>query len=75
MHEWLLQEFFVNIFSFVAPPLTRLLYKETKCNWSEHCEESFNKIKNMLVNAPVLCTPDFGKKFNLYVEASHEGVG
>jgi len=51
---------FCNNFSVVALPLTRLLSKKAKFKFNEHCEEAFKKIKNMLVNSPVLSMPDYG---------------
>ena len=36
---------FVERFSAIATPLTRLLKKETKFEWTEKCEESFQELK------------------------------
>ena len=66
---------FCKNFSDVAMPLTQLLGKKSKFCWSEKCNEAFNEIKNMLVNAPVLRMPDYSKPFILYVDASQCGVG
>ena len=66
---------FCKNFSDVAMPLTKLLAKKSKFCWSEKCDEAFNEIKNMLVNAPVLRMPDYSKPFMLYVDASQWGVG
>lgn len=66
---------FCNNFSVVALPMTRLLSKKEKFIWNEHCQRSFSKIKELLITAPVLITPDFNEPFKLYVDASHEGIG
>ena len=66
---------FCKNFSDVAMPLTRLLAKKSKFQWDAKCEESFQKIKDMLVNAPVLHMPDCNKPFLLYIDASQYGVG
>lgn len=66
---------FCKNFSDVAMPLTNLLAKKSKFCWNEKCNEAFNEIKKMLVNAPVLRMPDYEKPFVLYVDASQNGVG
>ena len=66
---------FCKNFSDVAMPLTKLLSKKSKFKWDEKCQEAFQKIKNMLVSAPVLRIPDFDKSFILYVDASQVGIG
>ena len=66
---------FCKNFSAVALPLTRLLSKKVKFSWNSHCEEAFKKIKEMLINAPILRIPDYEKAFKLYVDASHDGIG
>ena len=66
---------FCKNFSVVALPLTRLLSKKVKFNWNCHCEEAFKKIKEMLINIPILRIPDYDKPFKLYVDASHDGIG
>ena len=41
---------------------------------SDKCEESFQKIKSMLVSAPLLVPPDLDKVF-LWVDACEDGFG
>ena len=62
-------------FSTVVGPLTNLLQKRAAYEWSELCEDSFKKIKSVLISSPVLSTPDFSKQFKLTVDASDIGVG
>jgi len=50
---------FCKNFSLVAEPLTRLLRKEQKYLWDKKCIDAFQKIKGLLMCAPVLVTPDF----------------
>ena len=66
---------FCNKFSDIAVPLTNLLGKGAKFVWSEQCQTAFDKVKAVLVNAPVLVAPDFDKPFNVAVDASDVGVG
>ena len=41
-------------FSVIASPLTRLLRKGIKFEWSDKCHNSFEQLKEMLVEALVL---------------------
>src|SRR3954464_12210342 len=49
---------FVENFSKVAKPLTELLKKDKKFEWTPKCEESFQELKRRLTSAPVLAPPD-----------------
>ena len=51
-------------YSTIAAPLTDLLKKGVKFVWSDSCHESFNKIKALLINEPILQAPDFKKLLN-----------
>ena len=62
-------------FSVVAEPLTSLLQKREKFIWSKECQKAFEKIKSLLLSAPVLKAPDFEKPFKLQVDASDVGIG
>ena len=66
---------FVEGFSRLAAPLTRLTKKNEKFVWSEQCDESFKWLKEKLVSAPVLALPESGKEFTVYSDASIQGLG
>ena len=66
---------FVENFSKVAKPLTELLKKDKKFEWTPQCEFSFQKLKRRLTSAPVLVPPDFSKDFVIYCDASRQGLG
>jgi hypothetical protein len=55
--------------------MTELLKKEKKFEWTEACEASFQDLKQSLVTAPVLCLPDILKDFQVYCDASRQGLG
>ena len=55
-------------------PMTELLKKEKKYEWTEACETRFQELEKRLVSAPVLCLPDLEKDFQVYCDASHRGV-
>ena len=52
---------FVKGFSMIATPMTRLLQKDVKFEWSEKCQKSFDQLKALLTKAPVLVQPESGK--------------
>ena len=62
-------------FSTIASPLTRLLKKGIKFEWTDKCQNSFEKLKWMVVEAPVLTHPASGKEYTLYSDASGNGLG
>ena len=56
---------FVRGFSIIASPLTKLLRKGIKFEWTDKCQNSFEQLKGMLVEAPVLTQPTSGKRVYL----------
>ena len=66
---------FVRGFSVIASPLTKLLRKGIKFEWTDKCQNSFEQLKGMLVEAPVLTQPTSGKEYTLYSDASCTGLG
>ncbi|KAG8485970.1 hypothetical protein CXB51_019321 [Gossypium anomalum] len=66
---------FVNGFSIIVAPITRLLQKDVKFEWTEECQQSFEELKKLLTEAPVLVQPESGKEFVVYSDASLNGLG
>jgi hypothetical protein len=66
---------FVEGFSSIARPLTQLLKKDKKFEWTPKCEESFQELKKRLVTAPILTMPDITKNFDVYCDTSKLGLG
>ncbi|KAI5338241.1 hypothetical protein L3X38_017512 [Prunus dulcis] len=66
---------FVEGFSLIAAPLTRLTRKEVAFEWTEECEQSFQELKKRLTTAPVLALPDNAGNFVIYSDASLQGLG
>ena len=66
---------FCHNFATIAAPLTELLQKKQKFMWTPNCQAAFEKIKAVLLMAPVLRAPDFSKLFKLFVDASDIAVG
>ncbi|KAK9010290.1 hypothetical protein V6N11_036801 [Hibiscus sabdariffa] len=66
---------FVSGFSKVASPLTKLLQKGVKYEWSDARQQAFEKLKEALTNTPVLIQPVPGKEFVVYSDALYVGLG
>jgi hypothetical protein len=79
---------FIENFSKIAKPMTELLKNNTKFEWSEACERSFEELKRGLTTTPVLTLPIFrriswytvmlqskGKSCGLCFEVAEEARG
>ena len=62
-------------FSVIASWLTKLLRKRIKFKWTNKYQNSFEQLKGMLVEAPILTQPTLGKEYTLYSDASSIGLG
>ena len=65
---------FVEGFSRIATPLTRLTRKNAKFDQTKECERSFQELKQRSVSAPVLTIPSSSCGFVIYSDASHKGL-
>nr|GFD14289.1 putative reverse transcriptase domain-containing protein [Tanacetum cinerariifolium] len=66
---------FVEGFSRLALPLTKLMHKGEKFVWNEEREKSFEELKHRLVSAPVLTLSSGSGGFHIYSDASKKGIG
>ncbi|KAM2498526.1 hypothetical protein PS1_040776 [Malus domestica] len=66
---------FVKDFSVIALPLTRLTLKDVKFEWDDNCEQNFQQLKYYLTHAPVLALPDDSGNYEVYSDASLNGLG
>jgi ribonuclease HI len=66
---------FIEVFSKIARPMTMLLHKDKKFEWTNACERCFCELKRKLTTAPVLILPDIHKNFTIYCDASRQGLG
>nr|GFC63171.1 DNA/RNA polymerases superfamily protein [Tanacetum cinerariifolium] len=64
---------FVEGFSRLALPLTKLIRKGEKFVWNEEREKSFEELKQCLVSTPVLTLPSGSGGFQIYSDASKKG--
>ena len=66
---------FVKGFYVIASSLTKLLRKGVKFEWDDKCQSSFEQLKKILVEAPVLIQPTLGREYAMYSDASKIGLG
>ena len=66
---------FIPNYSEEAAPLRNLLEKETEWHWEESQEKSFQHLKSMVTNSPVLQFFDPQKSTRISVDASSSGMG
>jgi hypothetical protein len=66
---------FIEGFSKISKPMTELLEKDRKFEWTPTCEASFQELKKRLTTAPILVMPDMEKSFSIYCDASGQGLG
>nr|GEW92237.1 reverse transcriptase domain-containing protein [Tanacetum cinerariifolium] len=66
---------FIEGFSKIAKPMTKLTQKGIKFDWGEKEENAFQLIKQKLYSAPILALPEGSKDFVVYCDASHKGLG
>nr|GEV28870.1 reverse transcriptase domain-containing protein [Tanacetum cinerariifolium] len=66
---------FIQDFSKIARPMTRLLEKETPFVFSKECVDAFDTLKKKLTEAPILVVPDWNLPFELMCDASDFAIG
>ena len=66
---------FVENFSKIVAPLTRLTQKNVKFVWSDAYESSFKELKERLTTTPVLALSNGTDGYIVYYDASRVGLG
>lgn len=66
---------FIPNFSSVCSPLSQLQQKDMKWNWGIEQQKAFEKMKELMITAPILMIPDDRKTFIVNTDASDIGVG
>ena len=66
---------FIEDFSRLAVPMTRLILKEVKFEWNDPCEKAFQELKRRLTSTPILIVPGRGQRYIVYCDASKDGLG
>jgi len=66
---------FIKDFSRIARPLTALLCKEVKFEFTQECHDAFQQIKQALISAPIVQPPDWDLPFEVMCDVSDFAVG
>ena len=66
---------FIEDFSRLAAPMTRLTRKKVKFDWDDRYKEAFQELKRRLTIAPILIVSDKGQGYTVYCDASRAGLG
>ena len=66
---------FISQLTAICELLFKLLSKNQSVCWNEDCQESFGRIKQCLMNPPVLMPPVPGRPLILYITILDESMG
>jgi hypothetical protein len=66
---------FIEGFSKISKPMTELLEKDKKFEWTSGCKASLHELKKQLTTALILVMPDMERPFSNYCDASGQGLG
>nr|GFB22440.1 putative reverse transcriptase domain-containing protein [Tanacetum cinerariifolium] len=66
---------FIEGFSKIAKPMTKLTQKKVMFDWGDKQEAAFQLLKQKLCSAPILALPEGAKDFVAYCDASHKSLG
>nr|GEW54197.1 hypothetical protein [Tanacetum cinerariifolium] len=66
---------FIEGFSKIAKPMTKLTQKKVKFKWGDKQEAAFQLLKQKLYSAPILALPEGSEDFIVYCDASIKGLG
>ncbi|XP_058192068.1 uncharacterized mitochondrial protein AtMg00860-like [Rhododendron vialii] len=65
---------FIQDFSILAKPMTRLTQKGVKFEWSKAFENTFQELKKRLTSAPILIISKQNIGYTVYCGASKDGL-
>ncbi|GJZ48224.1 putative reverse transcriptase domain-containing protein [Tanacetum coccineum] len=66
---------FIEGFSKIAKPMTKLTQKKVKFEWGDKQETAFQLLKQKLYSAPILALPKGSEDFIVYCDALIKGFG
>nr|GFC36376.1 reverse transcriptase domain-containing protein [Tanacetum cinerariifolium] len=64
---------FIEGFSKIAKPMTKLTQKKVKFKWGDKQEAAFQLLKQKFCNAPILALPEGSEDFIVYCDALNKG--
>nr|GEZ81889.1 putative reverse transcriptase domain-containing protein [Tanacetum cinerariifolium] len=66
---------FIEGFSKIAKPMTKITQKKVKFEWGDKQEAAFQLLKQRLCSAPILALPEESEDFIVYCDASNKRLG
>ncbi|GKA87533.1 putative reverse transcriptase domain-containing protein [Tanacetum coccineum] len=66
---------FIEGFSLISKPLTKLTQKNKKYEWGTEEDEAFHTLKQKLCSSLILALLEGNENFVVYCDASHKGYG
>ena len=66
---------FIRNFAKIAKPITMLTRMDVKFEWKEIHQNTFTKLKEAIIQAPILRYPDTTKPYIVYTDASDDACG
>nr|GFB80044.1 retrotransposon protein, putative, Ty3-gypsy subclass [Tanacetum cinerariifolium] len=69
------EELFIEGFSKITKPMTKLTQKKIKFEWGDKQEAAFQLLKQKLCSAPILALPEGSEDFVTYCDAFIKGLG
>ncbi|GJX79491.1 putative reverse transcriptase domain-containing protein [Tanacetum coccineum] len=72
--EFWIPKRFIEGFSKIAKPMTKLTQKKVKFEWGDKQEAVFQLLKQKLCSAPILALPKGSEDFIAYCDASKKGL-
>nr|GFC54626.1 putative reverse transcriptase domain-containing protein [Tanacetum cinerariifolium] len=66
---------FIEGFSKIAKPMTKLTQKKVKFEWDDKQEAAFQLLKQKLCSVPILALPEGSEDSIVYCDASNKGLG
>ena len=59
----------------IGSPLTNLLKKAIKFDWTKRCERAFQELRHRLTTAVILTLSEEDKEYTIYSDLSKNGLG
>jgi hypothetical protein len=66
---------FISQLTATCEPIFKLLKKNAPTEWTEECQQAFEKIKQYLLNPPVLVPPTPGRPLIMYLTILESSMG
>ena len=66
---------FIEDFSRIVAPMTRLTWKGVRFEWDDLCEKAFQELKRRLTSALIFIVPEQGQRYTVYCDTSRDGLG